>query len=154
MTNITKHDVRKSATEGANFYLRDPVTFKVIEVVIDADENSDYSKTPTFRMQGMDSPAYRRAVAHRSAMRQNRRKQKDVTTGTVILEIADGMYDDECRNLSAVVDSWSNIEDDNGSIEFTREAAYKLFADFPWIKEQAEAFISDRANFLGNDEKP
>tara|TARA_R110000744_G_scaffold32418_1_gene75845 strand:+ start:9788 stop:10252 length:465 start_codon:yes stop_codon:yes gene_type:complete len=154
MANITKHDIRKSASEGANFYLRDPITHKIIDVVVNADESADYSLTPTFHMQGMDSPAYRRAVAHRSALRQNRRKQKDVPTGAIILEIAEGMYDDECRNLSAVVDGWSNVEDDKGPIEFSREAAYKLFSDYPWMKEQAEAFISDRANFLGNDETP
>jgi hypothetical protein len=151
MANITKHNIRKSASEGAEFYLRDPITHKVIDMTIDADEVADYSKTPTFHMQGMDSPAYRRAVAHRSAMRQNRRKQKDVPTGAVILEIADTMYDDECRNLSAIVDAWSNVENDDGPVEFSREAAYKMFFDFPWIKEQAEAFVADRANFLGKD---
>lgn len=51
---------------------------------------------------------------------------------------------------SGVVNGWVNGDEDNEPVEFSPEAAIKLFSNpgLRWLRNQADAFISDRGNFL------
>jgi len=43
---------------------------------------------------------------------------------------------------------WSGVMLDGQELQFSKKAAVDLYARFPWLREQADAFIADRANFL------
>lgn len=43
---------------------------------------------------------------------------------------------------------WRNVVLDTKPLEFTQENARKLYARFPWIREQVDTFRYDRSNFL------
>ena len=40
--------------------------------------------------------------------------------------------------------------DEDEFLECTEENALRVYTDFAWIREQVDAFMNDRANFLGN----
>jgi hypothetical protein len=54
-----------------------------------------------------------------------------------------------CDTLSRLTVGWRNIEADDGSeVPFTKEKAYQIYLEHPSIREQANQFIADRANFV------
>lgn len=56
--------------------------------------------------------------------------------------------DDDARLLAACTLDWSGVEMNGQSVEFSEKAAFDLYKRFPWLREQAAAFVGDRANFL------
>lgn len=83
----------------------------------------------------------------RNAMRERRRKWGDRTQLSVEdAELAGAEF------LAAAVASWSsNIEDDDGPIECTRENAINLFRQHDWIAGQVRDFCFNLRNY---DPKP
>jgi hypothetical protein len=52
-------------------------------------------------------------------------------------------------NLTAACTiSWSGIEENGEEVEFAPANVKRIYTEYPWIKEQVDAFIGDRANFL------
>lgn len=66
---------------------------------------------------------------------------------TVTAELAEAAH---LNRLARATVGWSGIKVDGAALEFSEEAARKLYADkrFKWIRQQAAVFIGDRANFL------
>jgi len=53
-----------------------------------------------------------------------------------------------CDTLAKLTLGWRNIQEEDGSeVAFTKEKAYQIYLDHPAIREQANQFISERANF-------
>jgi hypothetical protein len=52
--------------------------------------------------------------------------------------------------LVACTKGWEGLILNGQPFAFSDENARKLYTENAWIKEQAESFIEDRANFLGN----
>lgn len=44
---------------------------------------------------------------------------------------------------------WRGLESDGEPVECTHEAALDLYANAPYIRDQADRFIADRGNFTG-----
>lgn len=117
-------DVRAAADEGAELVLEHPVTGDPLEGV-------------AIRVLGADSSAYRRAVK-RIAERRHGKKRVSL----------DDMERQASELMAAVTVSWRNIEVDGEAIDCTEENAIRLYTDYPWIREQVDRFIADRANFF------
>lgn len=52
------------------------------------------------------------------------------------------------RILVGCTKRFENLQMGGAEIEYSDEAAEKLYRDFPWIRDQVDLFIGERANFL------
>ena len=94
-------------------------------------------------LAGQDSDRYRasdRKISNRR-LSQSRNGQRMQLT-------AEGIEADNLARLVACTISWTGIGWDGGSKECTPDTAREAYTRLPWLREQAESFIADRANFL------
>lgn len=88
-----------------------------------------------------DSDAYRKASMK---VRNNTLKFVRKNNGTTAERIeADGI-----EILANVTVGWQGIENGGQPWPFSVENARKLYADFPFIREQVDEFVGDRRNFI------
>jgi len=50
--------------------------------------------------------------------------------------------------LAKCTRSWSGVELDGKELEFSTDNAVMVYERFPWVKEQIDIAIGDRANFI------
>lgn len=50
--------------------------------------------------------------------------------------------------LAAVTAGWDGIEENGAAVQFNEAAAQALYRRFPWIREQVDAAVHERGNFL------
>lgn len=96
------------------------------------------------KILGIDSDAYKKRQRQITDKRINNRKMK-ITSAEL-----------ESESLSLItscVVGWEGVEDDNGSIECTESNVRKFLSEHTYIKEQIDAAIADRANFIGSFKK-
>lgn len=55
---------------------------------------------------------------------------------------------DALEILAACTLAWSGFALDGQELECNAQNAKRLYAQFPWLREQAESFRQDRSNFL------
>lgn len=133
--DLSRFNVSKMAEKGANLELLDP-----------EDEPLFYGedkKPVTIKLLGTDSKTWRNLNRDRSRelsfkMQKKRNKQIDFTMSD----------EDTCEMLAACTLGWEGIDEKDKPIEFSKEAAYEMYMDHLWIREQVDAFIADRANFF------
>lgn len=92
---------------------------------------------------GKDSDEFRAVKDERSRMIAERVSTGDRTEFT--LEEGDVMA---CEMLARCTVAWRELENKDGQIAFSTEAAKALYLQYPAIREQANVFIADRANFV------
>lgn len=119
------------ADAGADLVLRNPATDEPLAT----EEGASISIT----LAGYDSKAARK-MRHAMA---NRRMQR--TGGKMT---AESLEADGIELLCALTLGWQNIVVDGEPLEFSADNAAKLYKRFPWIREQVDAFVGDRANFM------
>lgn len=93
----------------------------------------------TIRVAGPDSERLRKARAAVLTERMSRRAGK-VTP--------QDMERDALAQLSAAVISWSGVVVDGREIECSRQNVAELFTRFPFIREQVDIAVGDRAGFM------
>jgi hypothetical protein len=62
-----------------------------------------------------------------------------------------GAGDDEyySAKLKALhIKGWAGIEQDGKPLEYSKENALELVKKYPWLRDQIDAFVGDRANFI------
>lgn len=94
---------------------------------------------------GSDSTKYR------SLTRVQVRKRLDAMAGgkTITETDMDETEQDVLDVLTACTVGWKNVLDTEGNpIPYTTDNVRKLYAAYPVIREQVDAFISNRANFI------
>lgn len=94
-------------------------------------------------LAGQDSDLFRKADRKIS----NRRLATSASGQRVKLT-AEGIDADSLERLVACTISWHGIGWDGGDKECTPENVREAYKRLPWLREQAEAFIADRGNFL------
>jgi hypothetical protein len=55
---------------------------------------------------------------------------------------------DGLKVMVASIISWSGVEENGQPIEFSTEAATDVLTRFPFIREQIDAVVGDRAGFI------
>jgi hypothetical protein len=80
--------------------------------------------------------------------RISNRRLATASTGRRVRATAEGIEADRLEVLVACTISWEGIGFDGGEKECTPENARAAYKKLPWLREQADAFIVDRANFL------
>ena len=129
---LSELKIRKADT-GAVLKLRHPKTEEVIPGM-------------TLTLLGKDSKVLRAIQLDRTQAALNRMQRRGADA-PVASEIIDQSMDD----LVALTIGWEGFTDDDGSlIPFSKDAVKKIYNDpeLPWIKEQADKFVNDRANFF------
>lgn len=97
----------------------------------------------TITLLSEDSEEYRK---NQRAIINRRLSQRGARQGKYTAEMATS---DALETLVASTRGWSkNFNVDGKPLEFTPQNVRELYRRFPWVQQQAEAFISDRTNFL------
>jgi hypothetical protein len=130
-------DIRKmrpaKADEGAVLQLVHPDTQEVIEGV-------------TITLLGQDSKVYRKIHLAKQQAALNRMSKGKRATDLKAEQLQESVIDD----LVKLTVAWTGFEDGDEFLECTQENARAIYSDegLNWIKEQAEEFVADRANFF------
>lgn len=135
MLDLASLDTSKAAEEGSTLEILHPTTGRVLS-------NGD-GRAVTLTLAGMDSQRARkaeRAAINRRLKESTRRRGSGVT--------ADDLDADSLDLLSACTLDWSGFELDGQPMECNLENARALYRRFPWLREQAQAYVDDRGNFL------
>jgi hypothetical protein len=126
---INKYNTRDACNIPKPLSLKDPFNG---ETLIDED-----GKTVDIFIYGRDSDVAKNALRDRE-----RRYGKQATLTPEQGEQAGAEF------LAAITQGWSpNLEDESGPIEFTKEAAIKLYKDNDWIANQVWRFHRNLANY-------
>lgn len=83
---------------------------------------------------------------YRDALRETTNKQLRENRRAVLT--AEQIEDKALSLLAACVTGWSNIELEGAVLPFSAANVKRLFACVPWLKEQCDEFVTERANFL------
>lgn len=60
------------------------------------------------------------------------------------------MKKDQRDLLACCTTRFENIVIDGSTVDYSHKSAMDLYERLPWVKEQVDEFINERANFLGN----
>jgi hypothetical protein len=124
--NLTEH-----ANQGATMEVFHPITN---EKLLD---NNGYPVTIT--MLGADSTKMRQAMSDR-AKRQLSKKQQQIQS----IDDAEKL---SAELLATITIAWSGMTENGESIECNAENAVRLYTQYSWLRQQVDAFTTDRANF-------
>lgn len=125
--DLASLDTVAAAEQGAVFRPEHPVTGDPLGIEI--------------TLAGADSAIFRRAQNALLDRRMAGRKKK--LSSEEIQAESSGL-------LAACTLSWKGMVVDGQEVPCGRDAAGALYLRFPWLREQADAFISERRNYLGD----
>lgn len=91
---------------------------------------------------GKDSKEYRSSQRAISNRRLNRKGNAAITAERIEAEANEV--------LAKCTKSWKGIVLNGESLECNFNNAKNLYATVPWVKEQVDEFVAERANFLGS----
>ena len=130
--DLTKLNLSTASAEGVQMELLHPVT----EVSFDPPIH--------ITVVGMDSDRYQKIQREAT----NKRLKKAQHRGRVRLQVtAEELEQESIELLAKCILGWENIEWEGEPLKFSLDNAKKLVS-VQWIREQLDAFIGDRANFL------
>lgn len=129
--DLTKLDMANAASRGQDLHLRNPATG---ERLFNDDE-----EPMVITLLGQDSSEYRQGV-RRIANEQVKNRKKAPS--------AEALEQEAVSLLASVTAGWSGIVENGEVVEFSRDAAERLYSRYAWIREQVDEFTADRSNFL------
>jgi len=119
-------------SDGAVIPLRHPVT--------DLPLTTDKGEPITVTVVGMDSDQFKA----RQRVIINRR----IKAGKKATATAEGIEEEALDALASCVTALSNIVLDGKPVDHSTANVKLLFSRLPWLKEQVDEAVADRANFL------
>ena len=131
--DLSSIDTVKGANEGFDVQIYHPGTNEDLEI--------------TIRVLGKDSDEFQKV----SRAQQKKRMAKMAKGGFRPGNTApppEEIERDGIELLAACTKAWSGVVIDGKAIECTKQNAIELYERFPWIKEQVDIAIGDRANFI------
>jgi hypothetical protein len=117
------------ADAGADLIVRHPGTGEPTDIVI--------------KLAGVDSKAWRRAT-----LEVQRRVQDEARGGSFAERMVVGIEERQADILAGCTLNWRNLELDGEALPCTQENAEKVYKRFPWLLEQINTFVGNRANFF------
>lgn len=135
--NLAAYDTVAASDRGADLELILPNGKPIL------DEKT--GKPWTIKLMGVDSRQYQDSQHKVANRRINRRSRTRKGLS------AEELDSDQLEVLLDVTSSWFGIQlgPNDPPLEFTRENARLVYTRFPWIRDQAEDFIGERSNYLG-----
>lgn len=123
MIDLATLDTAARCDQGAELELRHPVTGAPLGIFL--------------TLAGVDSRVHRQALAYLAEQRMQRRA---VTP--------DDVRGEDVEIAARCTLAWRRVYLDGKGLPHSLENARALYARFPWVREQAVVFISDRGNYL------
>lgn len=106
----------------------------------------------TINILGKDSDEFQKVSRAQSKKRMAKlAKGGGFRTSVISVEEIDR---DGLELLAACTKSWSGVIVEGKTVECNKDNAIDLYERFPWIKEQVDAAMGDRANFIKGLSKP
>jgi len=102
-------------------------------------------RTPTgafITIRGADSETYR------AKRREIQRQRLDSVAARNVRTMPERVDEDELQLLAGVTVGWRGLMRDGVEIPYSEAAALELYREVPGIKEQVDAGVHNRANFL------
>ena len=128
--NLDKRNLAESSPE--KLHLLDPIT--------GVEAFDDDGKPVTIELYSADSDVFRKAIRKYGNKqlneKQNRRKSMEEFEAN------------SSKILAQATVGWSGLHEHDSELVFNLGNAERLYMQYPWIREQVEEFINDRANFL------
>ena len=125
MTDLNFFDTSLKANTGVEYTLKHPATGEDLDI--------------SFTLLGVDSDAFQEL--ERAKKRTRLKTQKiDIT----VEELENQTLD----TLTAMTIGWKNVVLDGKELEFSPENARRIYSKFPWVREQIDGVIGNRALFL------
>jgi len=101
----------------------------------------------TINVLGKDSDEFQKV----SRAQQKKRMAKMTKGGFRVQSLTpapEEVEQDGLKLLAKCTRSWSGVVIDSKDVEFSTDNAVMVYERFPWIKEQVDTAIGDRANFI------
>jgi len=134
--DLSTLDISSASESGAVMQVTHPVSGAVLTF--------GDGKPVSLTLAGADSERFRRA--QRAA---TNRKLRANQAGRRVQLSAEELENDALEMIVAATIGWQGISiGADGDLPFTIDNARAIYKKLPWLREQADAFISDRANFL------
>ena len=127
--DVFKLNTKQAANEGVEVAIFHPATRADTGIV--------------FKLAGIDSDVYQKA----SREAQRRRLQVLARGGQMKLT-PEELEAESLALLVSCVLGWDGVESEGAALPCTAENVKKVFEACPWIKDQVDAAIGDRALFL------
>lgn len=119
------------ADEGATLELRHPETEEVI-------------KGMTVTLLGQDSAVYRKMQLNKQQAALAR-----ISKGKKAVDLdAERLAEESLDDLVKLTIGWEGFKLDGKELECTPDNVRTVYTDWAWIREQAQEFINNRANFF------
>lgn len=148
MADLDEMDTTPMANEGAVMTVRSPadnsIAYNDDGVKKLGSEEWEKEPTPmTITLAGVDSERFKRAnrkiTTRRDMQQRGQRRPKPIPQ--------EEQEADNTEVLAACTIAW-NITVGTSKPEFTHAEAVKIYSRYPWLQEQVDTFVGDRANFV------
>ena len=124
--DLASLDSAAKAEDGAELEVLHPISGEKLGIAI--------------RLAGTDSAVHRKATTAIASRRTKGGFRRNINL--------DDLQAESIEILARCTLSWSGVVLDGKDVPPSKEAAAALYTRFPWLREQVETFISDRANDL------
>lgn len=132
--DLNNYDTSKTSKTGSDLHLKDPIDDVYL---YDEEGNSPVVIT----VLGIDSKVFsekKRESTIAKTAKMRRGKSFDLIPTD----------EETCDILASCTLGWSGIKKGGEYVEFSLDAAYQLYIDYPWIRDQVNEFVGDRSNFF------
>lgn len=128
--DLKQLDTRAGAERGFDVHLKSPATGADLGIII--------------TVRGADSAAYQ----DKASQQAQARLERNLRRGKLGASSPDEMRQEALELLAAMTTGWHGLEEDGAAVPFSEAAALRIYDHYPWLREQIDAAIHDRANFL------
>lgn len=98
----------------------------------------------TITLLGQDSAVYRKMQLAKQQVILNR-----MAKGKKVADLdAEKLAEDTIDDLVKLTVKWSGFQLEGKDLEATPDNFRMVYTDWPWIREQAQEFVANRANFF------
>lgn len=122
-------DLASGANKGATMVVEHPITGEVLM------NNGKEAKIHVLGLESDVANEYIRQQAQKNINRRTKMSYNEAETGSINM-------------LAKMITGWENIIDVGVEVEFNVENARNLLTKYKWLRQQVDAFVSDRANFF------
>lgn len=122
-------DLASGANKGATMAVEHPITGEVLM------HNGKEAKIHVLGLESDVANEYIRQQAQKNINRRTKMSYNEAETGSINM-------------LAKMITGWENIIDVGVEVEFNVENARNLLTKYKWLRQQVDAFVSDRANFF------
>jgi hypothetical protein len=138
MIDLSTIDTVKGSNEGFDVRIYHPGTNEDLDIIIN--------------VLGKDSDEFQKVSRSQSKKRMAKLNKGGFRGNTTIP--VEEIEQDNIILLASCTKSWSGVVVEGKEIPCTVDNAVMIYERFPWIREQIDAAIGDRANFIKNSQKP